>query len=58
MKIIAVNPDKCTGCRLCELACSLKNTGEFNPARQRMATMPPQYMIATMRPAWSKTVAL
>jgi carbon-monoxide dehydrogenase iron sulfur subunit len=36
MKIITVNPDKCTGCRLCELACSLKNTDEFNPARARI----------------------
>ncbi len=36
MKIIAVNPDKCTGCRLCELVCSLKNTGEFNPTRSRI----------------------
>lgn len=36
MKIITVNPDKCTGCRLCELACSLKNVGEFNPARARI----------------------
>ena len=33
MKIITVNPDKCSGCRLCELACSLKNIGEFNPVR-------------------------
>ncbi len=36
MKIVTVNPDKCTGCRSCELACSLKNTGEFNPARSRI----------------------
>jgi Fe-S-cluster-containing dehydrogenase component len=36
VKIITVDPDKCTGCRLCELACSLKNTGEFNPARARI----------------------
>lgn len=36
MKVIAVDPNKCTGCRLCELACSLKNTGEFNPARARI----------------------
>jgi len=36
VKIIVVNPDKCTGCRLCELACSLKNAGEFNPTRARI----------------------
>ena len=36
LKIITVNPDECTGCRLCELACSLKNVGEFNPARSRI----------------------
>lgn len=36
MNIITSNPDKCTGCRLCELACSLKNTREFNPTRARI----------------------
>jgi anaerobic carbon-monoxide dehydrogenase iron sulfur subunit len=36
MEIITINPDKCTGCRLCELACSLKNVEEFNPARARI----------------------
>ena len=36
VKIITVNPNKCTGCRLCELACSFKNTGEFNPVRARI----------------------
>lgn len=36
MKIVTVNPDKCTGCRLCELACSMRNTGEFNPASARL----------------------
>lgn len=35
-QIITVNPDKCTGCRLCELACSLKNVGEFNSTRSRI----------------------
>ena len=32
MKSISVNIEKCTGCRLCELACSLKNSRECNPA--------------------------
>ncbi len=36
MKILTVDPVNCTGCRSCELACSLKNTGEFNPARARI----------------------
>ncbi len=36
MKVISVNPEKCVGCRLCELACSLKNTREFNPMRARI----------------------
>lgn len=36
MDRIIVSPDKCTGCRLCELACSLKVTGELNPHRSRI----------------------
>lgn len=36
MKVISVNPEKCVGCRLCELACSLKHTREFNPIRARI----------------------
>jgi len=36
MRIITINPDKCSGCRLCELVCSLRNVGEFNPARARI----------------------
>ena len=36
MKILTIDPDKCVGCRLCEAACSLKNVGEFNPARARI----------------------
>jgi len=36
MKMIVVNANRCSGCRLCELACSLKMVGEFNPSRARM----------------------
>jgi len=35
-KKISVYADKCTGCRLCELACSFKKTGEFNPTASRV----------------------
>lgn len=33
MKRIVINPEKCTGCRDCELVCSMQKTGEFNPMR-------------------------
>ncbi|MCG8512897.1 MAG: 4Fe-4S dicluster domain-containing protein [Halanaerobiales bacterium] len=36
MKRIVVEPEKCTGCRDCELVCSIKQTGEFNPARAQI----------------------
>ena len=36
IKIISIDPDKCTSCRACELACSMKQTGEFNPAKSRI----------------------
>jgi len=36
-KIIVVQPEKCTGCRTCELVCSFTHTGEFNPARSRIS---------------------
>ncbi|MGQ9631092.1 MAG: 4Fe-4S dicluster domain-containing protein [bacterium] len=35
-KILAINPDKCTNCKMCELACSMVKIGEFNPARSRI----------------------
>lgn len=38
-KMLVINPDKCTGCRRCELACSLVKEGEFNPARSRIQTI-------------------
>jgi carbon-monoxide dehydrogenase iron sulfur subunit len=36
MKIITVKTDNCSGCRMCEIACSLKKYAEFNPARSRI----------------------
>ncbi len=30
-KGIVISPDKCTGCRTCELACSYTKTDSFNP---------------------------
>ncbi len=36
MKKILVNPDRCTGCMMCAMACSQKKTDAFNPARSRV----------------------
>jgi carbon-monoxide dehydrogenase iron sulfur subunit len=30
MKVFLMDPEKCTGCRLCELSCSLTRYGAFN----------------------------
>ncbi len=35
-KHIEVRMEKCTGCRLCELACSVIKTGQFNPRDSRI----------------------
>jgi carbon-monoxide dehydrogenase iron sulfur subunit len=35
-KILVVDHVKCTGCRLCEMACSVKHTGVNNPTRSRI----------------------
>ena len=34
--ILKVNFEKCTGCRLCELVCSVTHDGISNPARSRI----------------------
>jgi Fe-S-cluster-containing hydrogenase component 2 len=34
--VIAIDYGKCTGCRICEVACSLTHTGETNPAKARI----------------------
>ena len=35
-KSLLIDPEKCTGCLQCELACSLDNEGAFNPAKSRI----------------------
>lgn len=39
-KILILDPLKCTGCRLCELACSYDFKKIFNPAISRIKVMP------------------
>ncbi len=34
--ILSIDHEKCTGCRNCELACSVAHHKEFNPARSRI----------------------
>jgi len=35
-KVLTIDYDKCTGCRLCEVVCSVKHEGVSNPARSRI----------------------
>jgi len=35
-KVLMIDYEKCTGCRLCELVCSVKHEGVSNPARSRL----------------------
>ena len=35
-KILFVEPEKCTGCRICETVCSLHQEKVVNPARARI----------------------
>jgi Fe-S-cluster-containing hydrogenase component 2 len=38
-KIIIIDQNACTGCRQCELVCSVKHTGTADPARARISTI-------------------
>jgi len=38
-KVITIDTMKCSGCRMCELSCSLKHTGECNPERSRIRSL-------------------
>ncbi|ADL13025.1 4Fe-4S dicluster domain-containing protein [Acetohalobium arabaticum] len=35
-KTLLINPEKCIGCRTCELMCSLEHESEFNPSLARI----------------------
>jgi len=38
-KVLMVDYEKCTGCRLCEQVCSVKHEGVSNPARSRITVV-------------------
>ncbi|MBN1106223.1 MAG: 4Fe-4S dicluster domain-containing protein [Deltaproteobacteria bacterium] len=38
-KVLYINYQKCTGCRLCELVCAVSHDGISNPARSRIRVM-------------------
>ena len=38
-KVLSINHEKCTGCRLCELVCAVKHDGISNPIRSRIKVM-------------------
>ena len=35
-KVLIVDADKCTGCQVCELICSMVTSGEYNPQKSRI----------------------
>ncbi|HUU82342.1 MAG TPA: 4Fe-4S dicluster domain-containing protein [Phycisphaerae bacterium] len=37
--VLVIDPEKCTSCRLCELACSARNAGAYRPARSRIRVL-------------------
>lgn len=36
LRSLHINPEKCTGCLQCEMACSFENDGVFSPAKSRI----------------------
>jgi carbon-monoxide dehydrogenase iron sulfur subunit len=36
---VAVDPDKCVGCRICEYVCSMEKEKVFNPTKSRIRTV-------------------
>jgi len=40
LKTMVLTPEKCLGCRTCELACAFNRAGEFNPQRAAVSVIP------------------
>ena len=38
-KVLMIDYEKCTGCRLCELVCSVRHEGVSNPSRSRITVV-------------------
>jgi Fe-S-cluster-containing dehydrogenase component len=38
-KVVIFNPDQCSGCRVCELVCSMEKHGEYNPKKSFIRIM-------------------
>lgn len=38
-KVIILDADACTGCRVCELACSMAKQGEYNPKKSYISVI-------------------
>jgi Fe-S-cluster-containing dehydrogenase component len=38
-KVLIVDIDKCTGCRVCELACSMANTSAYDPHKSNIRVL-------------------
>jgi len=38
-KVLVIDHEKCTGCRQCEMVCSVYHTGSSNPSRSRIKVM-------------------
>jgi anaerobic carbon-monoxide dehydrogenase iron sulfur subunit len=40
MRVLALHPDRCTGCLRCELACSYMQTGTYQPSKSVIRVSP------------------
>mgnify|MGYP000291763088 CR=1 FL=1 len=38
-KVLIFHADRCTGCKMCELVCSITNHSEFNPKKSHIRIM-------------------